>query len=114
MKILLATDGSEYSERAAKFLTTFDLSSDDEIIVLHVITDVPFRKKVASYTSSLKKIKQEIASEIIRTTIDILRPLHTKIDSLLVDGYPGKRITDTAEDLSVNLIVLGAKGLKGI
>ena len=65
-------------------------------------------------TPSLKQIKQEIAPEIIRTTIDILRPLHTKINSLLVDGYPGKGIIDTAEDLNVNMIVMGAKGLKGI
>ena len=114
MKILLATDGSEYSDRAAKFLTNLDLSSHDEITVLHVITDVPFRDKVAFYHSSLRQIKQEIAPKIISTTIDILRPLNTKINSLLVDGYPGKGIIDTAEDLNVNMIVMGAKGLKGL
>ena len=60
MKILLATDGSEHSCRAAKFLTNLNLSSDDEITVLHVITGVPFKDDAASYYSSLKQIKQEI------------------------------------------------------
>jgi nucleotide-binding universal stress UspA family protein len=114
MKILLATDGSDYSDRAAKFLANLNLSSEDEITVLHVITDVPFRDNHASYHPGLKQLKQEIAPEIIRTTIDILRPLNTKITSLLVDGYPGQGIIDTAEDLKVNMIVMGAKGLKGI
>ncbi len=114
MKILLAADGSEYSDGAAKFLTKLNLSSEDEITVLHVIPDVPFRDKVASYPSNLKSIKKKIASEIIRTTIDLLQPLQAKIDSLMVDGYPGKGIIDTAEDLNVNMIVLGAVGLKGI
>lgn len=36
MKILLATDGSEYSEGAAKFLTNFELSLNDEITILHI------------------------------------------------------------------------------
>jgi nucleotide-binding universal stress UspA family protein len=114
MKILLATDGSEYSGGAAKFLTNLNLSSEDEITVLHVITDGPLKDKVASYYSSLKQIKQEIAPKIIETTIDILQPLNTKIKSLLVDGHPGQGIIDTAEDLNVNMIVMGVKGIKGI
>jgi nucleotide-binding universal stress UspA family protein len=114
MKILLATDGSEYSVRAAKFLTNLNLSSEDEITVLHVISDAPFYDRVASKKSTLKKIKQEIAPKIIETTINILRPLNTKINSLSVDGYPGKRIVDTAESQNVNMIVMGVKGIKGI
>jgi nucleotide-binding universal stress UspA family protein len=113
MKILLATDGSEYSGRAANFLTKLNLSAADEITVLHV-TDVPFKDKVASYPSSLKQLKQEIAPKIIETTINILRPLPAEIKSLLVDGYPGQGIIDTAEDLKVNMIVMGAKGVKGL
>lgn len=41
MKILLATDGSEYSESAAWFLTRLDLSPDDEITILHVVSWIP-------------------------------------------------------------------------
>jgi len=114
MKILLATDGSEHSGRAAKFLTNLNLSSDDEITVLHVITEVPFKDDAASYYSSLKQIKQEIAPKIIGTAMNILRPLNTKITSLVIDGYPDKGIIDIAEDLNVNMIVMGAKGIKGI
>jgi nucleotide-binding universal stress UspA family protein len=113
MKILLTTDGSENSDRAAKFLPNLDLSSDDEITVLHVISDVPFKDDVASYYSSLKQIKQEIASKIIGSTVNILKAVNAKISTLVIDGYPDKGIIDVAEDLNIDMIVIGAKGLKG-
>jgi nucleotide-binding universal stress UspA family protein len=37
MKLLLPTDGSDYSEGAARFLTHLALAQDDEVTVLHVI-----------------------------------------------------------------------------
>ncbi len=124
MKILLATDGSEHSGRAAKFLTNLNLSSDDEITVLHVISEV--------LPSSLKQIKQEIAPKIIGTAMNILRPLNAKITSVLIDGYPDKSgrftkvnsltkdgdpslvIVDTATMLKTDIIVVGSKGMRGI
>jgi len=41
MKILLATDGSEYSETAAKILTCLKLSAEDEITVFHAMYFIP-------------------------------------------------------------------------
>ena len=114
MKALLATDGSEYSYRAAKFLTNLNLSSDDEITVFHVITGAPFTDNPPADHSALLQIKQDIASEIIRTTIDRLKSLKTKTNSLLADGYPGQGIIDTAEKIDADMIVMGAKGLKGM
>ena len=41
MKILFATDGSEYSGGAAGFLTGFELSGNDEIVVMHAVNWFP-------------------------------------------------------------------------
>jgi nucleotide-binding universal stress UspA family protein len=38
MKLLLPTDGSDYSEGAARVLTHLALTRDDEVTVLHVIS----------------------------------------------------------------------------
>jgi nucleotide-binding universal stress UspA family protein len=114
MKILLAADGSEHSDRAAKFLTNLNLSSGDEITVLHVISDVPFKDDLASYYLSLKQIKQEIAPKIIESTVNILKAANAKTSTSVIDGYPAKGIVDVAEDLNIDMIVTGAKGLKGI
>jgi len=114
MKILLATDGSKYSNGAAKFLTNLNLSSHDEITILHVISEVPFKDDRVSYYSSLKQIKQEIAPKIIESTLKILKPTNTQISTVIIDGYPDKGILDTAEDLQMDMIVMGARGIKGV
>jgi nucleotide-binding universal stress UspA family protein len=114
MKILLATDGSEYSEGAAKFLTNLNFSSDDEITILHIISEVTFKDDAESYYSSLKQIKQEIAPKIIESTVNILKPFNVKISTVVIDGYPDSRIIDIAENSNIDMIVMGAKGLKGI
>jgi nucleotide-binding universal stress UspA family protein len=114
MEILLATDGSVYSEGAAKFLTNLNFSSDDEITILHVISNVPFKEDTESYYSSLKQIRQEIAPKIIESTLRILKPVNAKNSPMIIDGYPDKGIIDVAEDLNVDMIVMGARGLKGI
>lgn len=114
MRILLATDGSAYSEGTARFLSRFNFSQDDEILVLNVISHVPFKDDRESYYAKLKQIKQEIAPRILDSTIDILKPLDVKISTALLDGYPDKAIVDAASESDVDLVVMGARGLKGI
>ena len=114
MKLLLATDGSEYSEGAAKFLTNLNFSPNDEITILNVITEVPFKNGEESYYSNLRQIKQEIASKIVESTVDILKPIRAKIGTSIMDGYPGKVIIDIPKDLDTDMIVMGDRGLKGI
>ncbi|MEW6738768.1 MAG: universal stress protein [Nitrospirota bacterium] len=114
MKILLATDGSAYSEGAARFLLRFNFSQDDEILVLNVISRVPFKDDRESYYAKIKQIKQEIAPRILDSTINILKPLNVKISTALLDGYPDKAIVDAASESGADLVVMGARGLKGI
>lgn len=114
MKIVLATDGSEYSELAAHFLTRLGLTSNDEITVLHVISSVPTKDDRQSYYISLKKIKQEVAPRILDSAINILKDLNVKISTAIIDAYPDKGIIDGAVESGSDLIVMGARGLRGI
>ena len=113
MKILLATDGTEYSERAAKFLSGLQCSGDDEIVVLHALSWVPVISEWEMIYSDLKAIREEIAPQILEATVKSLSPVHAAISSLTVDGYPDKVILDTAADTGADLIVMGASGLRG-
>jgi len=117
MRILFATDGSEYAEGAAKLLARFNFSHDDEFTVVHVITDIPLIKEdAASHYSALKKIKEEVAPKILDSTVSILQPLNVKISTALLDGYSDtdKAVINTAAAINADLIVMGARGLKGI
>jgi len=114
MKILLATDGSEYSEGAARFLTCLDLSPDDEITVFHAVSWVPFLYDKESYYSSFKQIKKEIASRILDTALEILKPVNARISTAIIDGSAEYYIPRMAVESDKDMIVMGARGIKGI
>lgn len=114
MKILLTTDGSEYSETATKFLTRLNLSANDEITILHVISDDPFEDKEDYYYSRIKKIKQLIAPKILDSAVNILKSTPAKINTELMNGYPDKCIVNAAVEANADIIIMGPKRMKGI
>lgn len=114
MKILLPTDGSEYSEAAAKFLLRLNLSSHDEISILHVISDEPFQDREDYYYRKIREIKQFVAPKILDNTMNILKSVPAKIDTAIITGYPDTCIVDTAVTRNADLIVMGPKRVKGI
>lgn len=114
MKILLTTDGSEYSETATKFLTRLNLSANDEITILYVISDDPFEDKEDYYYSRIKKIKQLIAPKILDSAVNILKSTPAKINTELMNGYPDKCIVNAAVEANADIIIMGPKRMKGI
>jgi nucleotide-binding universal stress UspA family protein len=113
MRILLPTDGSEYSDAAAKFLLRLRLSSDDEISILHVISD-ELQDDNDYYSRRIREAKQLIAPKILDHTMSILKTVPAKTDTVISSGYPDASIVDTAVNLHADLIVMGPKRVKGI
>jgi nucleotide-binding universal stress UspA family protein len=119
MKILLATDGSEYSESAAYFLTRMAWTPDDSITVLHVISAVPFHEDEKFYYSTLQAIKKECAPRILDSAVEILKSVKAKISVEIVEGVlnqctPDQCVIAAADASGADLIVLGGRGVKGI
>jgi nucleotide-binding universal stress UspA family protein len=114
MKILLPTDGSDYSEGAARFLTNLSFTKDDEVSVLHVVSLIPFAGDMESYYPRLFSIKQDIGPKILESAVNILKSLPAKISTVLIEGYPDRSIIDASDTSDCDLIVMGARGLKGI
>jgi len=114
MKILLPTDGSEHSEAAAQFLLRLNLSSHDEIDILHVISDEPFQDDEDYYSGRIREIKQFIAPKILDHTMNILKSVPARIGTVIMTGYPATCIIDTAVNRNADLIAMGHKRVKGI
>lgn len=119
MKILLATDGSEYSKRAAEFLTHMNWSPDDSIRVFHAIYALPFRYDEKFYFSTLKAIKKEIAPRVLDSAVAVLKSVQANISVEIEEGSPNQCtpdqcIVDAAESSGMDAIVMGARGIKGI
>jgi nucleotide-binding universal stress UspA family protein len=111
MKILLAVDGSECSERAAHFLTRFQFSPQDEITVFHVISEIPYDDDASA---NIRRIIKRVAPQILESAASILEPVRAKVIKREEEGYPDNTIMEAAKDTDVDLIVMGTRGIKGI
>ncbi len=114
MKVLLATDGSKYSDGAARFLARFALSQKDEIIVLHVIPGVPFPHGGAPYVHALMQLGEEMAPMIIDGTAALLTALPARVSTVVTTGHPSDAISAVAKQSGSDLIVMGNRGMKAI
>ena len=114
MKVLLATDGSAYSEVAAAFLAGLRLTPDDEIIVLHVVSGSPYPDERESYYVSLGYFKEKIAPRILDSAVAALKSVEARISTALVNGLPDRAIINSAVESGTDLIVVGARGIKGL
>ena len=114
MKLLLATDGSEYSDGAARFLARFDFSQTDEITVLHVIPGVPFPHSGGPYNAELMLLGEELAPRIIDATAGLMKGLRANVSTVVTTGHPAEAIIDVAAQSGSDMIVMGNRGMKVI
>ena len=114
MKILIATDGSESSEGAAKFLRGLNFSADDEINALHVISWTPVLNEWESLYENFAEIKDKVVPKILDSATGILEATGAKVSGTFAEGLADKVIIDSSVDSGADLIVMGARGLRGL
>lgn len=114
MKILLATDGSQWAEGAARFLSRFDFSSADEITVLHVIARIPFPYGGSPSAAAVMQLGEEIAPGIVDAAARLLKGLRATVSTTVTTGHPAEAIVSVAAQAGAELIVMGSRGMKAI
>ncbi len=98
-RILLADDGSEFARAAAEFVGSLPLLPECRVTVLRV-----FGSQQATELGSLE--------DALKRTCDYLKGKGLQVDSELALGAPAQVITEYAQAHAIDLIVLGAKGLR--
>lgn len=121
MKILLATDGSEYSNYAAESVSKRPWESGSEIEIVYVIE--PFQPYTTEiYTLSdefwdkMRAASEEQAESAIksaRTCFEAVPPA-ISVSSKVLTGNPRNSILDEAEAWGADLIVVGSHGYTGL
>ncbi|HXX81578.1 MAG TPA: universal stress protein [Thermodesulfovibrionales bacterium] len=111
MKIVFATDGSEHSEAAAQFLSRFNFSPHDEIVVLHVVSEIPYDD---DYHAQIRHVIKKVAPKILHAAQKLLKPARAQLSSLEKEGIPDTTIIQVVEDTGADLVVMGARGLKSM
>jgi len=109
--ILLATDGSECSDVATQFLTRLKFSPKDNIIIFHVVSEVPYEDE---YHAQIMRVIKRIAPKILSSASNILKGVKAKVSVEEKEGYPDSTIVESATASGADLIVMGARGVRGV
>jgi nucleotide-binding universal stress UspA family protein len=121
-KILIATDGSKHSERAAEVGTEMAKLYGAAITILYVM-DV--NKEYASLGDMISRVVDDLISNIRANLQNQGDLATTRVQEMaeragilaeikIIEGYPAEEIIRTAEEGNMDLIVVGGIGATGL
>jgi nucleotide-binding universal stress UspA family protein len=120
MKILLAVDGSEYSQAAMQALVSQMRPEGAEVLVLRVVEPRIFSippQMAAGYAPEQDEILKEefrYAQESVNQASQALRSAGFSVKTRVVEAEARNGILDIAAEWGAGLIVLGSHGRKGL
>ena len=115
MRYIVATDGSESSLKAARFLVEQSCPGPkDEIFVIYVFplpSDPECYEGVVSLpTEAGDERVAEVARPILANTMEVFADTESRVNDVVLVGNPAKEIVEFAMNLGVDLIVAGTRG----
>jgi nucleotide-binding universal stress UspA family protein len=121
-RILIATDGSKHSERAADAAVEMAGLYGSTIIALYV---VDIGKEYAPLGDLISKISDNLIASIrsnlqdegdraTKSVLDMAKKAGVPATSRVTEGYPAEDIVRIAEEEDVGLIVMGGMGATGL
>jgi len=110
-KILVPTDGSDYSMRAAEYGVGIAKMLSAQIVVVYVIDRVVIDQisKVTERDSVEQEFKED-GQRYVSYVLGLAAKEGLKASSLLTKGNPYEQIVRLAKELKIDLIVMGTYG----
>lgn len=119
MKILLAVDGSVYSDAAVEEIVKRAWPPESEVKVItafemQVLTGIEPWAVSPDYFEQMEKSLRGAAEDVIKRAMSKLNTIDDKtlkISTEIIEGSPRQVIVDEAEKWHADLIVMGSRGL---
>ncbi len=112
--ILVATDGSEYSQSAVRYAIKLAKECNAKLTAIYVIN---VRGEFGLFRALFKnadKVLENEAKKILFQVKDLGEKHGVKVDVVFRKGIPSNEILKLAEEIKADLIVMGSRGLSGI
>ncbi|MGQ9509768.1 MAG: universal stress protein, partial [Thermodesulfobacteriota bacterium] len=101
-KIFVATDFGKASKDALHMAILLAKEFHSEIILIHVIPEIK------DFQIDRSKIRKKVTKKLSHMQMDLRRKGIASVETIVRVGIPFERIIEHAEDLDVNLIVVGS------
>jgi nucleotide-binding universal stress UspA family protein len=118
-RVLVAVDGSAGSRAAIGFLSLFELVREAEVAILHVLPTsvVPGRRRPRASSrgeqaDADRRKRRTDADAMLAESAAVLAEARHPAERLISEGDPAREIVSTARSRDVDLVVLGARGLR--
>ena len=114
-KILIATDGSEYTKNAVDYGIDLAKNTGAKLYAIYVVDTAAFASipMDAAWESMYELLKQE-GDEATKYVAEKAEAEGLSVERLTVEGHPAEEIIKYADKNSVNLIVMGTLGKSGL
>lgn len=116
MKILMATDGSEHSEKTLDEAIKMAGSLGAEVTVITIMEDPPSLAYMvpSELMAKAKESHEKSSRDILAKAENKLRQKGIAATTLLRSGHPADVICKVADEGKYDMIVIGSRGLSGI
>ncbi len=114
-KILIATDGSEYTKNSVDYGIELAKNTGAELHAIYVIDTAAFASipMDAAWESMYELLRQE-GDEATKYVADKAQTEGLDVERNTVEGHPADEIIKYAEKNSISLIVMGTLGKSGL
>lgn len=118
-KILLAVDGSRYTDMSVKMLRSLQLPADTRIVVMTVVPEQTFLggividtiRVTAAARKRARMSQEKKAMAMLQGPALALQENGLKVETLVCWGRVVEQIINKAREAHVELVVIGAKGI---
>ncbi|MFU8794693.1 MAG: universal stress protein [Dethiobacteria bacterium] len=122
MKILVCTDGSEYSQKALKQASLIAEGCNiDEVAIIHVYenkqTESPLFISSDKQAELIRLVAEELQVErkkILEDALTFFKEKNIKPRTILKEGHPSHTIVSVAAEEGFDMIFIGSRGLSGL
>jgi nucleotide-binding universal stress UspA family protein len=112
--IVIATDGSENTQRAISYGIQIAKLSGATVYALYVV-DTP--STISDWTAgkeTIYEIMRNDGEKAVSRVKKIGEAAGVEVEEVVLDGYPSNEIIDFAENNNIDLIVMGTLGKTGL
>ncbi len=114
-KILIATDGSEYTKNSVDYGIDLAKNTGAELHAIYVVDTAAFASipMDAAWESMYELLRQE-GDEATKYVADKAQAEGLEVDRNTIEGHPADEIIKYAEKNSISIIVMGTLGKSGL
>lgn len=114
-KILIATDGSEYTKKAVDYGVDLSKHTGAKLHAIYVVDTAAFASipMDAAWESMYELLRQE-GNEATKYVAEKAEAEGLEIERLTVEGHPADELIKYAESNSIDMIILGTIGKSGL